>query len=213
MGERRRVLRFRSRPTAEATDLSASDSAEDVDDAVLVAAARSNPQSFTVLYQRYLERIYRYCYARLGSRAAAEDAASEVFLKALSNLPTFRGGSFPGWLFRIAHNVVIDTQRRTVANVRIEAVGEPPDPADLPEELAIAGSERAALRSALRTLPDDQRSAVELQLAGWSSEQIAAALGRSPGAVRMLRVRALDQLRARLVAPELEPTGGQHADV
>ncbi len=54
-------------------------------------------------------------------------------------------------------------------------------------------------------LPPEQRAAVELQLAGWSGEQIAAALGRSPAAVKMLRFRALQRLRTALV-----PTAGSH---
>jgi RNA polymerase sigma-70 factor, ECF subfamily len=206
------VLRFRARPTAETTHTPASDSAGDVDDAVLVAAARINPESFTALYQRYLDRIYRYCYLRLGSQAAAEDATSDIFLKALTGLATFRGGNFAAWIFRIAHNVVVDAQRKGVSTVGIDTAGDLRDPADLPEELAITGAERAALQAAVRSLPDDQRSAVELQLAGWSSEQIAAALGKSPGAVRMLRVRALDQLQALLAPPPPEPSGGRHAD-
>jgi RNA polymerase sigma-70 factor (ECF subfamily) len=178
---------------------------------VLVAAARKDPRTFTALYTRYLDPVYRYCYVRLGSRDAAEDAASEVFLKALASLPSYRGGVFAGWLFRIAHNVVIDMQRqdKRKSSIPMDMAGEPIDPGQHPEELAIAGSERAALSAALRQLPDDQRAAVELQLAGWSGEQIAAALGRSPAAVRMLRVRALDRLRELLSEPE--PRGGRHA--
>ena len=54
------------------------------------------------------------------------------------------------------------------------------------------------VRAALRTLPDDERTTLELQLAGWTSAQIAAALGRSPSTVRMARLRAIRKLRRTL---------------
>jgi RNA polymerase sigma-70 factor (ECF subfamily) len=176
------------------------------DDAVLVAAARQDPRALTFLYDRYLDPVYRFCYVRLGTREAAEDAASETFLKALAGLNAFRGGSFPAWLFRIAHNVVADTRRRARPNMPIDNVYEPIDLAESPEEFVIAGGEREALAAALAQLPDDQRLAVELQLAGWSGEQIAAALGKSPGAVRMLKLRALQRLRDILRPAQ----GGSH---
>lgn len=64
------------------------------DDAVLVAAARVQPEAFTFLYDRYATQVYRYCYLKLGEREAAEDALSEVFLKALTDLEQYRGGAF-----------------------------------------------------------------------------------------------------------------------
>ena len=82
------------------------------DDAALVAAARNDPRAFGALYECYLNPVYGYCYVRLGSREAAEDLTSEVFIKALAGLDCYRGGLFVAWLFRIARNVVIDAQRR-----------------------------------------------------------------------------------------------------
>src|SRR5579885_3182891 len=93
----------------------------DPDDATLAAAARADPRAFTVLYERYLGPIYRYCFARLGNREAAEDATSAIFLKALAALPEYRDGGFAAWLFQIAHNVVVDLVRRQRPTV---ALGE-----------------------------------------------------------------------------------------
>jgi RNA polymerase sigma-70 factor (ECF subfamily) len=204
------VLRFRSRSTAIVTANPGDDDAGvAADDAVLVATARANPQTFTLLYARYLDPVYRYCHVRLGSREAAEDATSEVFLKAFSALGGYRGGVFLAWLYRIAHNVVVDAQRSGKHTVSIEHADVVPDPDDLPEDLAVAAGERETLTNALRALPDDQRAVLELQLAGWSGEQIATALGRSHGAVRMLRLRAVEHLRTILSGMESE--GGRHA--
>lgn len=164
------------------------------DDAALVAAARADRRQFTLLYERYVDRVYRYCYIQLGNHAAAEDATSEVFLKALAGLGGFRNGSVAAWILRIARNAVIDIRRRKRPATSIDAAGDPTDPAPTPEDAVLAGAELAALREALAALPDDQRAAVELQLAGWTGEQIAAALDRSPAAVYMLRTRALARM-------------------
>ena len=174
----------------------------DLDDATLVAAARANRQAFRPLYERNVDQIYRYCLLKLGSREAAEDATSEVFMRAVARLDTYHGGPFAGWLFRIAQNIVADDYRQRrrgpsgIASTGrsadpLEMAHEIMDPNPMPEEAAIARSEHEAVLAALVGLPTDQRALVELQLAGLSTNEIAVALGRGSGAVRMLRLRAL----------------------
>ena len=171
------------------------------DDAVLVAAALANPQAFTFLYLRYVQSVHRYCYLKLGNREAAEDATSEVFLKALGGLGGYRGGYFAGWLFRIAQHAVTDAQRRAPCRrtgLPLEAAGAVADPDPPPDETVIAGSEALAVRGALALLPSDQRQSMELELAGLSNQEIAATLGRSAGSTRVLRFRAQQRLRTIL---------------
>jgi RNA polymerase sigma-70 factor (ECF subfamily) len=182
-----------------------------VDDAVLVAAARVDRQAFLALYERYLEPVHRYCYLKLGNRERAEDATSEVFLKVLASLDSYRGtgsGAFAGWLFRIARNTVVDqhrAQQRTAAVLTDEASARLVDPDALPEERVITDSELERLRTALASLSQDQRAVLELQLAGLSTLEIAATLRRSQGAIRTLRFRAQQQLRTQLVLLATEP--------
>jgi RNA polymerase sigma-70 factor (ECF subfamily) len=179
-------------------------------DATLVAAARTDPQAFLLLYERYVARVYQYCYARLGSREAAEDATSEVFTKALAALGRYQDVLLAAWLFRIAHNVVVDHYRRRPA-APLDAAWARPDPARGPEEAAIAAADGAGLQAALARLPLDQRAVVEMPYAGWSTEEIAAQLGRSPAAVKQLRFRAMKRLRALLTQPELSPEEARDA--
>src|SRR3954471_4499736 len=89
-------------------------SAEQADDASLVAQAQADPRAFAQLYDRYVELIYWFCYRRLENVPAAGDATSATFMKALNALPRFnpQGGSFRSWLFAIAHNVVLDHLRQ-----------------------------------------------------------------------------------------------------
>jgi RNA polymerase sigma-70 factor (ECF subfamily) len=174
----------------------------EADDDVLAIAARTDRQAFRLLYERYFPRIYGYCYLRLGSREAAEDATGDVFVKALAGLPRYRGGCFPAWLFRIAENVVADLRkrgRRAPASFALDQAAELIDDRQQPEDAVIGGIELARLRTALRSLPDDQRAVLELQLADLSSQEIAATLGRSLNAVRLLRHRAYERIRPLLI--------------
>lgn len=171
----------------------------DDDDSVLVARAQRDREAFALLYDRYLDRIYRYCYRRLGSRETAEDATSAVFTKALSALATYqeRPGGFRAWIFTIAHNVVTDVYRD-----RARRPSEPladdvdlvdPDPS--PEDAAVAGDERRRLRALLAHLTPDQQQVIELRLAGLSGAEIGEILGRSRGAVNLAQHRAVKRLQ------------------
>ncbi len=109
-------------------------------EATLVAQARRDPQAFAALYDRYFDAVYRYCYRRLGSREAAEDATSQVFLQALTALPRYReGGAFRSWLFTIAHNVVINRARARRPSEPLEAANEHADPAPMPDYGGLKG--------------------------------------------------------------------------
>ncbi len=165
----------------------------------LVAQARSDREAFAALYDRYFDPVYRYCYHRLGSREAAEDATSQIFLQVLTALPRYQEvGTFRSWVFTIAHNVITNRVRARHPNEPLETAREQADPGPLPEELALAADEQRALAAGVATLPPDQRRAVELRLAGLTGPEIARVLGRSHAAVKMLQLRAVDRLRTQL---------------
>ncbi len=169
------------------------------DDATLVARALADPAAFGALYERYLAPVYRYCYLRLGSEPEAEDATGKVFLKALAGLRAFRGGMFAAWLFRIARHVLIDLERGRRPALALDALGEVASHAPAPEADVLISAEREALRAALAALPSEQRIVLELDLAGWRGDEIAASLGKSQAAVKMLRLRGTKRLRGLLV--------------
>ena len=173
-------------------------------DGALIRAAQADPAAFALLYERYVDAIYRYCVARVGSPVDAEDAASQTFARAFGALSRFRprpelvGDGVRSWLFTIAHNVVVSgyrDHRPTSPLIDAEGLVDPDPP---PEEQAIAAEHRAALRASIARLPDDQRRVVELRLAGLSGPEIATVLGRSHGAIKMLQFRAIDRLRELL---------------
>jgi RNA polymerase sigma-70 factor (ECF subfamily) len=169
-------------------------------DAALVAAAQRDPAAFAPLYLRYAEAVHRYCARRLDDPEAAADATAAVFVRALAALPRYRERSFRAWLFRIAHNEVIDDYRRSTRrrHAPLAAAAELRSESPSPEEMALAADEQATLARLLDRLPDGQRRVVELRLAGLSGEDVAYALGRSRTAVKMLQLRAVRTLRAAL---------------
>ena len=76
----------------------------------LVERAKENPEAFSVLYERYVDQIYQYIFYRTGNRYDAEDLTAKTFYRALANLKRYRyrGLPFSAWLYRIAHNHVVD---------------------------------------------------------------------------------------------------------
>jgi RNA polymerase sigma-70 factor (ECF subfamily) len=186
---------------------------EETSDEAIVARALHDRQAFGLVYDRYVDPVYRYCYGRLGSREEAEDATSLIFARALAALPTHRGGSFRSWLFAIAHNVVINTRRDTPHHHQLAIVVELADPGPRPEEMAEAAERRRSVSAALARLPEEQRRVVELRLAGLTGPEVAAALGRSHDSVRTTQRRALARLRTLLgITPDAPcATEGCHA--
>jgi RNA polymerase sigma-70 factor (ECF subfamily) len=186
---------------------------EETSDEAIVARALHDRQAFGLLYDRYVDPVYRYCYGRLGSREEAEDATSLIFARALAALPTHRGGSFRSWLFAIAHNVVLNARRDAPRHHQLAIVVELADPGPRPDEMAEAAERRRSVSQALALLPEEQRRIVELRLAGLTGPEVAAALGRSHDSVRTTQRRALARLRTLLgITPDAPcATEGCHA--
>jgi RNA polymerase sigma-70 factor, ECF subfamily len=165
------------------------------DEAALVERARGDRRAFALLYRRYVAPVYGYCYHRLGTKEAAEDATSLVFAKALTALSGHHGGSFRAWLFGIAHHVVADARRARGPDEPLDAAAVVVDASPSLEELVLVDEDRRLLRQLLAQLPPDQRHIVDLRLAGLTNVEIAQALGRSRGAINVAYHRALVRLR------------------
>jgi RNA polymerase sigma-70 factor (ECF subfamily) len=170
-------------------------------DAVLVARSQRDRHAFGALYDRYFDAVYRYCYVRLGSAERAEDAAHQIFVRALEGVGRYQeSGRFRSWLFTIAHNVVLNELAARPQGMTHEEMEFVMDPAAGPEAEAVPAVELQRVRAALVQLPPDQRQAIALRLAGLTGREIARELGRSHEAVKMLQQRGLARLRTHLGA-------------
>lgn len=164
-----------------------------VAEAAQVAAAQRDPRCFGTLYEANFDAVYAYVARRAPSRSDAEDITATVFQKAFANLVRFewRGVPFAAWLIRIAGNEIAD-HRPDVSLPLLEDESS--------GNTAFEDAERRAMVFRhVRTLPPDQQRVVSMRFAeDQSIKDVAAALGRSEGAVKQLQVRALRTLRARV---------------
>jgi RNA polymerase sigma-70 factor (ECF subfamily) len=162
------------------------------DDRFLVEAAQADPARFLELYDRYVDRIFAFVSRRTGNRAVAEDITSHVFEHALRTIGQFqwRGVPLSAWLFRIASNALADHWRE-----RGRATDQlPPDVPDAGELDDL--ERRLVLYRQVDRLPQLQRDVIRLRFVEEKSiREVAAALGRSEGAVKQLQLRALERLR------------------
>jgi len=189
-------------------------------DRALVEAARRDPSRFDALYRKYLAQVYSYAFYELRDHHAAEDATERTFMQALVGLPRFEErvdafiasrpalstddaadiSTFRVWLFRIARNVIANERRRDRRRPvsSLDEVGEVSVPADFVDAAATREAVDAAWEAVAR-LPEDRRRAVTLRFVDeMSTAEIAAVLGRSEGAVRVLLHRALRSVAADL---------------
>jgi len=164
---------------------------------------RDRENRLASLYDEYFDKIAHYIYVRLGDRKEAEDLAGEVFVKALESLKSYKERGIPmqAWLFKIAHNLVVDhlrkaTKRKTVPieTVQIET-GE--DPVAVTEK----SIEIERVNEAMQKLTPEQREVVRLRFfGGLSSKEVGAILRKSDGAVREMQRAAIEKLRGLLTS-------------
>ncbi len=167
-----------------------------------VHAAQVDRAAFGVLYRRYLDRVYGYCFYLLGDHHDAEDVTERTFVAALGALQTFRdeGATFRSWLFRIAHNQVANAlrSRSRRAASPLDLVDEPVA-GDDPATAVTAWEDARRLRRAMARLSEDRRHVLVLRFVdGLSAREIGVVLDRSEGAVRVLQHRALRELATML---------------
>jgi len=165
----------------------------------LISKAKESKENQLIkLYEEYYNRVARYVYVRIGNKDEAEDIASEVFLKALDSLKTYqeRGLPMQAWIFRIAHNLVVDHLRKAVRRkfVPIEKA-EIRDETD-PVITAENNFEMMRVNRAMQKLTEEQREVVRLRFFGeLTSREVGAVMDKSDGAVREMQRAALEKLR------------------
>ncbi|MHB1004615.1 MAG: RNA polymerase sigma factor [Chloroflexota bacterium] len=182
--------------------------AQDAEAALVDRAVSGEPAAFASLYDMHLTRVFRYVYYHVGNRTDAEDLSQQVFLQAWRAIRSFkRGGSpFIAWLLTIAHNTVVTFRRQhreqTYIELEPEAIARWGDP----ESEALSGVDRVAVRRAILQLKPDQQQVIMMRFVEqFEYPEVAAALGKSEGNIRVLQYRALTELR-RLLAPEVRGT-------
>ncbi len=154
------------------------------------------------IYEHYYPRVYSYALLQTSDPALSEDIASEVMLKVLEALPRyrFRGIPLAAWIYRIAHNCVVDHHRKRRRRQEVSLDQAAPPLADHnPEAGAEASLQRQDLQRALQRLTYEQRQVIILKFVhGLDNRTIARAMGRSEGSIKSLQHRALKALERYL---------------
>ena len=169
-------------------------------------AQQRDQQAFTQLYEEYFDKIYRYVAIRIGNKTEAEDITQQVFVNALQSISSFRwrGIPFSAWLFRIAHNQVVDYLRKKTKQATVPIDESKASSGDDPQWLVEQNLDTEQLLSVTKRLTEAQREVISLRFAGGLPiAQAAKIMGKSQGAIKALQHSAIVALRKVLsVGPE-----------
>jgi RNA polymerase sigma-70 factor, ECF subfamily len=170
------------------------------DDDAIARAVDGDPEGFSVLYERYVTRIYNYIYYRTGKAAEAEDLTARVFHRALGRIQVYqnKGVPFSAWLYRIAHNLVANWHRDNSRRheVPLDDHLNLVQRADHPEQALVLNQEMESLLVVIRKLSPERQQLVILKFVEHlSNAEIAIIMGRSEGAIKSLYHRTLLALR------------------
>ncbi|RJR16602.1 sigma-70 family RNA polymerase sigma factor [Candidatus Microgenomates bacterium] len=185
------------------------------DTKLLHEARRGNAKSFEKLYLKYLDSLYRYIFFRVGQRReVAEDLTQTVFMKAWRNINSYKDGNPKAWLFRIAHNQVIDYYReKKPLPLTVDVPDERIDGEDILQQDFL----KIEVAKALNELPDEQQQVIILKhIEEMSYSDIARVIDKNEAAVRQINSRALKRLRTILTVSspyEGEDKGGVGANL
>lgn len=168
---------------------------------LVAAAVNGDSSAFASLYDLHAERVYRHVLYRVANRSDAEDLTQQVFLQAWRAIDRYQqtGAPFVAWLLTIAYHAIVSHARRHKPTSSLEA-----EPASLarwadPEGETLALFERAAVRSAILRLKADQQQVIIMRFVEhFDHAEVAAALGKNEGYVRVIQHRALNELRRAL---------------
>jgi RNA polymerase sigma-70 factor (ECF subfamily) len=169
------------------------------DEESLIRRAQQRDQmALAQLYEENFDKIYRYIVLKIGDRTEAEDMTQQVFLNALKSISSykFKGMPFSSWLFRIAHNQVVDYYRKKSRRATVP----------LDEAMAVGNSDTwqvaerkvqiEEIARAIQKLTKAQQDVISLRFAGdLSIAEVAKVMGRSEGAVKALQHSAIAMLR------------------
>jgi RNA polymerase sigma-70 factor, ECF subfamily len=172
-----------------------------VEEQIVQRAINGDREAFTYIYDLHFDKIYRYIYVKVRSQSEAEDLTQDVFIKAYEGLKNYKWRDLPitAWLFKIAHNRVIDYVRKSSKEKRADLNEADAISAGDPVYMTEQNFEIYELKGALEKLPDAQREVATLRfISELSIAEVAFTLGKSEGTVKALQFNAIASLRKLL---------------
>lgn len=180
-----------------------------VGDDVLARACRRDPDAYAIIYEAYVDRVYRHVSYRVPNRLVAEDIAGQTFLNAWRAIDRYKpeeGRPILAWLLTIANNLVTDYYRRSKRQMLREVPLEDHEGGTDPEKVQARRHTQAAIREGIAHLKKEQQLVVTLRLIEQMEyAEIARILGRPESTVRVILFRALRSLRKYLIERDVRP--------
>jgi RNA polymerase sigma-70 factor (ECF subfamily) len=172
------------------------------DEALIKLIVNGNKQAFGVLYERYLDAIYRYIIYQVGgNHQEAEDLTEEVFFRAFKMVlkKTKKRSNFRALLYRIAHNLVVDRYRTHKLELHLDQIKEMTDKLPTPEIWSQSLEKSKELAAAISELHPKMRKVIILRfIVGLSNSETAEVMGISKGNVRVIQYRALKAMKMKI---------------
>ena len=168
-------------------------------------AQEGDKDAFAQLYEAYFDKIYRYIVIKIGNKAEAEDMTQQVFLKAYQSIRSFKwkGVPFSAWLFRIAHNQIVDFYRKKSKRPTVRLEESTVVSSDNPLRTVESRFDIERLRAAALQLTSAQQEVISLRFAGGLAiTEVARTMGKSEGAIKALQHSAVVALRKVLLVGE-----------
>ncbi|MBI4266995.1 MAG: sigma-70 family RNA polymerase sigma factor [Chloroflexi bacterium] len=170
------------------------------EDNVVRRAQEGDEEALTQLYEENFDRIYRYVVLKIGDRTEAEDITQQVFLNCVKSIRSFKKKGFPfsAWLYRIAHNQIVDYLRKKTKQATTPIDDMIPDGArdSDPGQIAELNVEIDSLIAATKQLTQAQQEVISLRFTtDLSVAEVARITGKSEGAVKALQHSAIVALR------------------
>jgi RNA polymerase sigma-70 factor, ECF subfamily len=167
---------------------------------LLKKAKNGDSEAFALIYDHYKERLYRFIFFRVGHKELAEDILSDTFVKAWQKLSLInQTDSFNGWIYQVAKNNIIDYYRIKRITLSIEEVTETVSDSESPVDQANLTIEQKIMLELVERLVEEQRLVIQYKFfEDLTNNEIAAIMGKSEGAIRVIQHRAVKKLQQLL---------------
>ena len=166
---------------------------------LLILSQSGDREAFGLLYDEFSQRIYKFIYVRTGHRQTAEDILADTFVKAWIKIKHVSSPrSFSGWLYQVAKNNIIDFYRAKKIILSLDEIAELEDTFNLIDRAEL-NLEQKRVMEAMERLPGEQAAVVKYKFfEELTNEEIAAIMGKTEVAVRVIQHRAITKLKKLL---------------
>jgi RNA polymerase sigma-70 factor, ECF subfamily len=171
------------------------------EETLIERAREHDPYALTRIYEDNFDKIYRYIVFKIGDRTEAEDMTQQVFLNAIQSISSYKskGMPFSSWLYRIAHNQIVDHLRKKYRHPTVPLDDALPVKSDDPRHDVEQKLELEEVIEATGSLTKMQKEVISLRFAcEFSVAECARTMGKTEGAIKALQHSAIASLRKAL---------------